>query len=100
MAIPDYQSIMLPLLKLLKDEKEHSLREVSDKLANVFNLSDDELKALLPSGQQAIFMNRVGWARTYLKKASLIELTKRSFFKISKRGIEVLKQNPAIVNVK
>ena len=50
MAIPDYQSIMLPLLNLLKDEKEHSLREVSDKLADVFNLSDDELKALLPSG--------------------------------------------------
>lgn len=100
MAIPDYQSIMLPLLKLLKDEEEHSLREVSEKLANVFNLSDDELKALLQSGQQAIFMNRVGWARTYLKKASLIESTKRSFFKISKRGTEVLKQNPSVVNVK
>jgi len=99
-AIPDYQSIMLPLLNLLKDEKEHSLREVSDKLADVFNLSDDELKALLPSGQQAIFMNRVGWARTYLKKASLIESIKRSFFKISKRGIDVLKQNPSAVNVK
>jgi len=91
---------MLPLLNLLKDEKEHSLREVSDKLADVFNLSDDELKALLPSGQQAIFMNRVGWARTYLKKASLIESIKRSFFKISKRGIDVLKQNPSAVNVK
>lgn len=100
MAIPDYQSIMLPLLKLLKDEKEHSLREVSEKLANVFNLSDDELKALLPSGQQAVFMNRVGWARTYLKKASLIESTKRSFFKISKRGIDVLKQSPSAINVK
>lgn len=100
MAIPDYQNIMLPLLKLLKDEKEHSLREVGEKLANVFNLSDDELKALLPSGQQAIFMNRVGWARTYLKKASLIESTKRSFFKISKRGIDALKQNPSAINVK
>jgi restriction endonuclease Mrr len=69
MAIPDYQSIMLPLLKFVGDEKEHSLRESIEALADEFDLSEQERKELLPSGQQAAFDNRVGWARTYMKKA-------------------------------
>lgn len=83
MAIPDYQTIMLPLLKYADDKQEHSLRETIDFLANQFKLNDDERKELLPSGQQPIFVNRVGWARTYLKKAGLLESTKRAFFKIT-----------------
>jgi restriction system protein len=100
MAIPDYQSIMLPLLKFLADEREHALREAIEKLSEAFELSEDEKKELLPSGRQAIFDNRVGWARTYMKKAGLIESTRRGYFKITPRGTEALKQNPSEINVK
>ena len=94
MAIPDYQSIMLPLLKLAGDRKEHSLREVIEALADEFKLTDEERKELLPSGRQATFDNRVGWARTYMKKAGLLESTKRGYFQITERGLDVLEQNP------
>jgi restriction system protein len=72
MTIPDYQTVMLPLLRFAADGQEHSLREAIEKLADHFDLSDDERKALLPSGRQATFDNRVGWARTYMKKAGLL----------------------------
>lgn len=100
MATPDFQSIMLPLLKFLGDKQEHSKREVVDALAKEFHLTDKELNELLSSGQQAVFDNRVGWARTYMKKAGLIESTRRGFFKITQRGLDVLKQNPEKINVK
>jgi restriction system protein len=60
MAIPDFQKIMLPLLKFLEDKIEHSIRETIDSLADQFDLSEEERRELLPSGQQAIFSNRVG----------------------------------------
>jgi len=68
MSIPDYQSIMLPLLEFAGDEREHTVREAIEALAARFGLTDQERKRLLPSGKQAIFDNRVSWARTYLKK--------------------------------
>ena len=73
MAIPDYQTIMLPLLKLAGDKQEHKFRDAIETLANSFKLTENERKELLPSGQQEIFNNRVGWARTYMKKAGLLE---------------------------
>jgi restriction system protein len=94
MAIPDYQSIMLPLLKFAGDRKEHSLREVIEALADEFNLTNEERKELLPSGRQATFDNRVGWARTYIKKAGLLKSTRRGYFQITERGLDVLEQNP------
>ena len=100
MPIPDYQSIMLPLLKFLGDKKEHYLRDAIDYLSKIFGLTDEEYKELLPSGQQAVFDNRVGWARTYLKKAGLVESTKRAYFKITDRGLKVLKDNPKEINIK
>lgn len=99
MSIPNYQSIMLPLLKLLADKQEHSLHDSIENLAQIFKLSTEERKELLPSGQQPVFNNRVGWSRTYMKKAGLIETTRRGFFKITKRGLEALKQNPPEINV-
>jgi restriction system protein len=60
MTIPDFQAIMLPLLQYASDGKEHSLRDAITFLADVFNLSDEERKSLLPSGQQTVFDNRVG----------------------------------------
>lgn len=100
MSIPDFQSTMLPLLKLAGDNKEHTIREAIDHMSNVFKLSEEEKKAVLPSGQQYIIDNRVGWARTYMKKAGLLETPKRSFFKITDLGLDVLKKNPSEVNVK
>jgi restriction system protein len=73
MSIPDFQTIMLPLLKLAGDSKEYKLAEAIELLATHFNLTDIDRKELLPSGKQARFANRVGWATTYLKKAGLYQ---------------------------
>ncbi len=100
MAIPDYQTCMLPLLRFASDGKEHSLREAVDRLAPKFNLTDDEIREMLPSGQQPVFINRMGWARTYLKQACLIEPTRRGYFRITQRGLDVLKKNPDKIDVK
>ncbi len=100
MNIPDFQSAMLPLLKLASDQEEHSLREAIEALALTFKLSEEERKALLPSGQQEVFDNRVGWARTYLGKAGLLESPRRSYFKITQRGLSVLQQSPPKINNK
>lgn len=100
MAIPDFQSIMLPLLKFAGDKKEHSIRETTDHIADIFNLSEQERRELLPSGRQFIIDNRVGWARTHLKKAKLLEDVRRSYFKITDRGADVLFKNPSEINIK
>jgi restriction system protein len=98
--IPDYQTIMLPLLKLCADGKEHALREATEKLATDFGLSATEREQKLPSGQQTVFGNRVGWARTYMKKAGLLETTRRAFFKVTARGREVLDAKPSRIDAK
>lgn len=97
--IPNYQTIMLPLLKAVKEPKEHKLNNVVEHLADKFRLTEDERKELLPSGQSFLFGNRVGWARTYLKKAGLLDSPKKGFICITKRGLDVLKQNPKEINV-
>ena len=96
--IPTYEEVMLPFLKLLSDSQEHSLSETHDKLAGLFKLTEKEVRELLPSGQQAIFRNRVGWARTYMKKAGLLTSPKRAHFQITDRGKELLKENPKEIN--
>jgi len=98
MTIPDYQTLMLPLLKLTNDRKDHSTRDAVIKLADEFGLNEEERNVLLPSGKQAVFHNRVGWARTYMKMAGLVESQKRGYFKITARGRDVLEQNPAVIN--
>lgn len=100
MGIPDYQTIMLPLLKLAGDGKEHRLREAIDRLASEFRLSDEERKVLVPSGRQEVLDNRVGWARTYMKKAGLLELTGGGRFRITERGMELLRENPPKIDVR
>jgi len=92
--IPTYEEIMLPFLKLLSDGKEHSLNEAHDQLADHFQLTEEETRELLPSGQQPVFRNRIGWARTYLKKAGLLTSPKRAHFVITDRGRALLKENP------
>jgi len=100
MAIPDYQTIMLPLLKFASDAKEHSIHEAIKVLSDQFKLTPAERKELLPSGQQEVFVNRVGWARTYLKKAGLLEAPKRGILKLTERGERVLLTNPSKVDNK
>lgn len=100
MTIPDYQSIMLPLLRFAGDQHEHALRETIDTLGDEFSLNEAERHELLPSGRQATFDNRVGWARTYLKKAGLLESTRRGHYQITDRGIRVLAGNPDVINAK
>ena len=100
MAIPDFQTLMLPLLKLLADKQEHSMRDVTPTLSNQFHLTEDEkLEASAVSGQPVMY-NRSAWAKTYLKRAGLIEQTRRGFFKISAEGEKVLKSNPSAINIK
>ena len=97
-AIPDYQSIMLPLLEFAKDQDEHSIREAINHLSNVFKLSEEEQKQLLPSGKQATFDNRVGWAKTYMEKAGLLAKPRRAHFNITSRGLELLATKPTVIN--
>jgi restriction system protein len=99
MAIPDFQTIMLPFLKYAGDRKEHSKHETTDFLANVFHLTESERRVLLPSGKQELFDNRVGWARTYLKNAGLITGTRWGYYIITERGMAVLKQNPGTIDI-
>ena len=94
MSIPDYQSIMLPLLRIMGDGNEHSIHELLDCLALEFRLSQAELEILIPSGKQTTFYNRVGWARTYLTKSGLIKQTRRTIYQITERGRDALKFNP------
>jgi restriction system protein len=100
MAIPDYQTCMLPFLRFLGDGTEHTLRDVEEALASHFVLTAAEQTALLPSGQQRVFRNRIGWARTYLKKAGLIEAPKRGVFKITARGAKSLASEPLRIDGK
>jgi restriction system protein len=99
MPIPDYQSIMLPLLRRVSDQKEHTMRGLIEELAQEFGLSEEEKRELLPSGQQPVFDNRVAWAKTYLKKAGLLDSPKRAVIEITERGLEVLKHKPKRINV-
>lgn len=98
--IPDFQSIMLPLLEIAGDKKEHTIQEARDSLAKYFRLTEEERSKLLSKSKQKIFANKVGWARTYLKKAELIAYKTKGYFKITDRGLKVLEEKPSKINVK
>ena len=100
MAIPDFQTVMLPFLWHLKDGKEHKLSQLVEFLSDHFKLSPEERQLMLASGQQEVIRNRAGWARTYLKKAALIDSPRRGFFNITDRGLNVLAENPTKIDMK
>ena len=100
MPIPDYQTLMLPLLKEVLDKREYRLNDIVETLAIQFNLTEEEKSELLPSGQTFVFGSRVGWARTYLKKAGLLDSPKRATVVITERGVNVLRQNPSRVDAR
>ena len=89
MAVPDYQSLMLPVLAA-SSKDEVRVGDVVNKLAEELKLSPEERSELLPSGKQTLFSNRVHWAKTYLSKAKLLEITRRGHIKITDRGRDVL----------
>lgn len=99
MPIPDYQTLMLPVMQLAADNAEHKFSEAVQSLAIKFSLSDEELTELLPSGTQAVFSNRVGWAKSYLKQAGLLVTPKRGYFRITDKGQTLLASNPPKINV-
>jgi restriction system protein len=98
MNIPDYQTLMRPLLGVLSDGREWSNADLRTALANQFDLSDDDLRELVPSGQKPLFHDRVSWATTYLKQAGLITRVRRAVYRITDRGRRVLEENPERVD--
>ncbi len=100
MAVPDFQSLMLPLLRIAADGLEHSVAEARDTLAAEFKLSAAEREEPLPSGRQSKFSNRVAWARSYLQQAGLLLAPRRGHFQISERGRGVLKAPPQRIDIK
>lgn len=100
MSIPDFQTILLPLLRLHADLEEHSIHECNEELKNQFQISEEEMNAMIQSGKQTVFFNRVSWARTYLVKAELLKMTRRTYYCITERGEEVLKNNLEVINIK
>ena len=98
--IPDYQTLMLPLLKSVSDGKTHNIQELIDHLSKEFKLTEEDLNEWLPSKNQKTFYNRVYWAKAHLKMAGTIEDVSRGNFKITSKGTLVLNKKPDIVNVK
>lgn len=98
--IPDYQSLMLPVLQYVANGQEYRMLDVIQGLAKSFKLSDEELASLIPSGQTPLFSNRVHWAKTYLKKSGLVDSPKRGSIAITNDGKKVLSENPLNINVK
>ncbi|AFY69577.1 restriction endonuclease [Thalassoporum mexicanum PCC 7367] len=97
MSVPDYQSLMMPVLKSAANG-EVAYRDTVNLLAEALGLKEEDLTELLPSGKQTVFANRVGWAKTYLKKAGLIEYTRRGYFAITPRGKKVLESGIAQID--
>jgi restriction system protein len=98
--IPDFQTVMRPVLVMLADGAEHTAADVREHLAREFSLSQDDLDALLPSGRAKTFSNRVGWALTYLYRTKLLERPRRSVYRITPRGQEVMTKNPGRVDLR
>lgn len=94
MAIPDYETLMLPLLEFVADGTEHSIDQATEHLASRFELTPEELEERIPSGQSTYIKNRTGWARTYLKKAGLLSSPKRGHIQITDRGRQALTEKP------
>jgi restriction system protein len=99
-AVPDFQSLMLPMLRLASDGEEHSLAESRRLLADNLGLTEDDVAALLPSGRQTILANRTAWAKVYLTRAGLLDSPRRGHFKITRRGTDVLRNPPDRIDIR
>jgi restriction system protein len=100
MPIPDFQSLMLPIMKIAEDGEEHRGHELRQRIGDQLGLTDEQRKELLPSGTQPVFTNRIAWARTHLTMAGLVEKTGKGRFRITQRGKEAMASNPSIVDTR
>lgn len=100
MPIPSFQQVMSPLLRVASDGEEHKLSEAVARLSDDLRLTEEERAALLPSGSQTLIHNRIAWASTYMRKAGLLESTRRGHFRITARGKQVLESGPPAINVR
>src|SRR5690554_1749123 len=99
MAIPDFQTVMRPVLQAVGDGETRSLAEVREIVKDTFGLTDEERRERLPSGTQTVINNRAGWARTYLNKAGLLTIPQRGMVQITERGLDVLENGPEHISV-
>jgi restriction system protein len=100
MAVPDFQSFMLPMLQLLSDGAEHSVSELRERLASEMHLTDVDLEEKLPSGVQTKYSNRVYWSTVYLAKAGAIVRVRRGVISLAERGKQLLAENHSKITVK
>lgn len=100
MSIPDYQTLMIPILKVCSDGKDHQTRSLVEQFVSEFGLSEDERTQLTSSGKVTVLRSRVGWARSYLKKAGLISYPSRGYTRITDEGLKVFRGNPDGINSK
>ncbi|MDY7225009.1 restriction endonuclease [Hyalangium rubrum] len=98
MPVPDYQSLMLPFLRQLGDGQEYLLKDMRERVAADVGLTDKDRAELLPSGNQSIFDNRLGWAKTYMERAGLLRTVKRGVYQITERGQKLLAQKPSRIS--
>lgn len=98
MALPKYNELYVPFLKAISDEKIHSIKEIKDYISSFLNIGESEILERLPSGNQTVYDNRIGWARTYLKKAGLINVTQRAHFQITSEGKKLLESGVVITD--
>jgi restriction system protein len=100
MPVPDFQTLMLPVLEVFADGEDHTSREVRDRVAEKLRISDADLAELLPSGTQPAFHNRIHWALWYLQRCGLTQRPRRGVHRITERGCEVLTKKPARIDLK
>src|SRR5689334_17428737 len=98
-AVPSYQDFMLPILRILSDGNQHRISDLYDEVAQATGLGDVDRAEMLASGKQTRFENRVGWAKTYLQKAGLVESPKRGSCFLTERGRGVLDQAPSKIDL-
>ena len=98
MAIPDFEGVMLPLVEILGDGKEHPTKDLTQAISDRFNLTEDERQRMLPSGNTRVIVNRVGWAKHYLKNSGLAEQPKRGVVQITDEGRKLLAEKPSRID--
>lgn len=99
MAVPPFHHFLLPMLKLALDGQEHTMSSFYSYVVEYFSLSEEDQNQILPSGGQQVYINRASWARTYLKKAGLIQQSKKGVFSITQEGIKLLKTEPEVITI-
>ena len=100
MTIPDFQSLMLPILELLRDKNAIKLSDMVNIMSDKYNLTEEERNKYLPSKNQKIMYNRVAWAKQYLKNSELVDSPEKGVFVITKKGLNILKQKPNKINLR